>query len=368
MTIPTSIMPNCMSDNESAFKAYYYLNQFRLNKIIIVTDNENRAVGIITLGTFSKLKLNLRGYDSYSGFDGKTLSEICDRQYLSIDAFEKDIYSAAAGIMASYGVRSIPIIDDSGIPVGIISEWQVFFRDWLLQKKFKAPDHRPHYAYLIWDSARIAKEKGYSEMSVIEFGVAAGTGLILAEKYAVEVERLTGIRIQVYGFDMETGLPELFENDLVYYFQQGDYPMDMAKLKNQLTTAKLILGDIKDTGVSFFQKFCPPPIGTMFIDVDTYTATKSIFEMLSESDDYFLPNVNMYFDDIAPEFMFEGEQLAIDEFNAININMKIVQHNYSEVDKKICVTPSLRLKRLMRYKHPKYVEKRDYNRVLNLNV
>ena len=42
---------------------------------------------------------------------------------------------------------------------------------------------------------------------MLEFGVAGGAGLLSLERIAELVEGLTGVEIEVHGFDTGTGLP-----------------------------------------------------------------------------------------------------------------------------------------------------------------
>jgi hypothetical protein len=52
-----------------------------------------------------------------------------------------------------------------------------------------------------------ARREGHTVIAVIEFGVAEGRGLLALEAHAAAVERVTGIRIHVYGFDSGGGMP-----------------------------------------------------------------------------------------------------------------------------------------------------------------
>src|SRR5580698_9362331 len=69
--------------------------------------------------------------------------------------------------------------------------------------------NRPNYAYLIYHAARLAKLLGHKSVSVVEFGVAGGDGLLAMEYHAENIEKLTGVGIELYGFDTGAGLPPL---------------------------------------------------------------------------------------------------------------------------------------------------------------
>jgi hypothetical protein len=66
---------------------------------------------------------------------------------------------------------------------------------------------RPNYLTGILYAAREAMEEGIPEISVIELGVAGGAGLLAMQSYADAVEKVTGIKIAVWGFDTGEGLP-----------------------------------------------------------------------------------------------------------------------------------------------------------------
>jgi len=76
-------------------------------------------------------------------------------------------------------------------------------------KLMKAPicSRRPQYIYGVLQGAALAKVLGMQQISVIEFGVGGGAGLLALEHTAERCEDLVGIDIDVYGFDTGTGQP-----------------------------------------------------------------------------------------------------------------------------------------------------------------
>ncbi|MGI9484529.1 MAG: hypothetical protein ACR2RF_01345 [Geminicoccaceae bacterium] len=50
---------------------------------------------------------------------------------------------------------------------------------------------------------------GHNRITAIEFGVAGGSGLLVPEGHAERVVREIGIKIDIVGFDLGSGLPEL---------------------------------------------------------------------------------------------------------------------------------------------------------------
>lgn len=196
---------------------------------------------------------------------------------------------------------------------------------------------RPYYAHCVWNAAVLGKRLGYEAISAAEFGVAGGNGLVLLEKYASEVSSELGIEIQVYGFDTAEGLPTPVDyRDLPHYWKPGAFHMDVDALRGRLTSAKLVLGDIRETASSFFEKYEPAPLGAVFHDMDLYTSTKAGLEMFRADEKYKLPRIFCFFDDIFGDELtlisdYTGERLAIREFNDENEHMKICPAYYLHI-------------------------------------
>jgi hypothetical protein len=180
---------------------------------------------------------------------------------------------------------------------------------------------RPHYAYCVYEAARLADALKLDRISVIEFGVAGGNGLTELERVAGQVEKEFRVRIDVYGFDNGTGLPKPLDyRDVPYVWRTGFYKMDVDALRARLTRAKLVLGDVSETSEQFFRDHSPAPIGAFFIDLDFYTSTRDALKILDSDQVQTLPRVFCYFDDvISSEGTFfsdrVGELLAIEEYN-----------------------------------------------------
>ena len=86
---------------------------------------------------------------------------------------------------------------------------------------------RMHYAYICYNAAKLARQLGYDRISVIEYGVARGRGLLILEEYAVEIKKLLNIQIDIYGFDSGKGLPKPKDyRDEPYKWSEGFYKMD----------------------------------------------------------------------------------------------------------------------------------------------
>jgi hypothetical protein len=193
---------------------------------------------------------------------------------------------------------------------------------------------RPHYGYCMLEAAKLAAKLGHTAMSVIEFGVAGGNGLLAMERHAGFVEQETGIKIEIFGFDMGTGLPPPRDyRDLPYLWQSGYYRMEKAKLEERLQRSKLWLGPVTESVQGFLETFGsnpPPPVGFISFDLDYYSSTAEAFHVFSRGSISVLPRVICYFDDIAGDCeaafnIFTGELLAIAEFNAASDDVKIAE-------------------------------------------
>jgi hypothetical protein len=194
---------------------------------------------------------------------------------------------------------------------------------------------RPPYGYCIFQAAKLAKALGYRKISVIEFGCGGGNGLLVAEAHIAQVAKLFQLDVELYGFDMGSGLPSPRDyRDMPYYFRSGLYEMDRQSLGPKLKRAKLIIGDVEHTCATFIRDYNPAPIGCMLHDLDYYSSTSAALALLDSGSSHFLPRVFMYFDDIIVDndawlcTDFTGERLAIEEFNRTHGSQKISKNYY----------------------------------------
>lgn len=192
-----------------------------------------------------------------------------------------------------------------------------------LRLKYDAVE-RPHYAYGLHHAARLAGVLGLPAVTAIEFGVAGGNGLLAMGRLAREISRITGVKIEVYGFDTGRGLPKGEDyRDLPYLWPEGSYAMDVAALQARLgDNTSLILGDVRETAAGFVARHKPAPVGFVAFDMDLYSSTRDAFELFRSPSEAMLPRVLCYFDDIAGGTDFAlhcdavGELAAIAEYNA----------------------------------------------------
>jgi hypothetical protein len=187
---------------------------------------------------------------------------------------------------------------------------------------------KPMYRFGIYSAAALAKLLGLPGISVIEFGVAGGQGLVAMEQAAQEVAEHFGIAVDVFGFDTGHGMPAPTDyRDLPHVWGEGFYQMDVELLRAKLKEARLILGDVEETIPSFLPAI-KHPIGFVAFDLDYYSSTKNAFRVWEGLPDTRLPRVFCYFDDLVwPERAYHNEYLgelcAIREYNLDHSEMKL---------------------------------------------
>lgn len=180
------------------------------------------------------------------------------------------------------------------------------------------PSSRPQYFFGTLSAAFLAKALGIPKVSTVELGVAGGNGLLELERIGRELSAITGVEIEVYGFDSGTGLPKPQDyRDLPQMWKEGYYGMDVDRLRGRLTKAKLILGPVSET-VPAFLGGTIAPLGFVAFDLDIYSSTRDALRLFDAPTSKLLPRVHCYFDDIIgfSHGDHNGERLAIDEFNA----------------------------------------------------
>jgi hypothetical protein len=178
---------------------------------------------------------------------------------------------------------------------------------------------RPHYGWCTYYAAAEAKALGYKAMTVVEFGVAGGNGLMCLCRHRDEIEKQLGIEIVVVGFDSGMGLPASSDSrDLLYCWPPGSYVMDRNALEQRIgTRAQLVLGNVGST-LEGWQPDPQAPLGAVMFDLDYFSSTRCALAVLTKRN--ILPRVRCYFDDVCGgplEATTEraGEREAIREFN-----------------------------------------------------
>jgi hypothetical protein len=178
---------------------------------------------------------------------------------------------------------------------------------------------RFHNAYGLLNAATNAKKFGLNEVTAIEFGVAAGAGLMNMASIAKRVEKETGVRVKLAGFDTGKGMPAPLDyRDHPESYGAGDFPMDYARLRASLPEdVELVLGELRDTVPQWVARDANPPIGYIVIDVDYHSSAVDALRILEAEPDRYLPVVTVFLDDVRYDEhnSWCGELLAVSEFN-----------------------------------------------------
>lgn len=198
---------------------------------------------------------------------------------------------------------------------------------------------RPEYAHSVRHAAKLAQKLQVPVIRVAEFGVASGRGLLSLEEHAAVWQEITGVEIQVWGFDTGKGLPDPVDyKDIPHFFGGGDYAMqDQESLLDRLENAQLVIGDAAEKVHDWLSE--GPPIGALFFDMDFYSSTVRVLDSMTDiaPEEAFLPRVSMTFDDVGPNnpvFYLKdysdltGESAAIADFNAANKRTQITSDKY----------------------------------------
>lgn len=187
----------------------------------------------------------------------------------------------------------------------------------------------PYYAYGVYWSAMLAKRLDVPRITAIEFGVAGGRGLLALEKVSAEIAQSLGVAIDVVGFDSGEGMPAPTDyRDLPHIWQGGFYKMDQAKLQARLSTARLVIGDVRQSLAEQVRAGKLAPVGFVAFDLDYYSSTSAALSVFAEDGPGHLPRVHCYFDDVATNDLgcmseHVGELLAIREFNEAHATRKV---------------------------------------------
>jgi hypothetical protein len=188
---------------------------------------------------------------------------------------------------------------------------------------------RQQYAFSLLKTAELALAQGLRSVTVIEFGVAAGAGLVNICEISRNITKLTGVDFEIFGFDSGKGMPPPRDHrDHPEVFSEGSFPLiDRSALIRALPqNAKLILGDIEETLPSFIAHLsASSPVGFVVIDVDYYSSAKECLNVFIGAPDHYLPWTLVYLDDTGFESAnpWAGELLAVREFNEENEMRKI---------------------------------------------
>lgn len=225
-------------------------------------------------------------------------------------------------------------------PFRLAARWivQKFSKDIAARARW-GTDPYPYYQFGIVEGARLAQLQDHSEITVIEFGVWSGRGLLKMEEYAGRVELATGVSIKVVGFD-SGGLPSFIGDyrDHPDQWKPGDYKVpNFDELQKQIDNrrTRLIIGDVRETVPIFLQRGNYSPIGFISFDLDLYSSTRDALEILGNNKRKMLRQTPLYFDDIdfITNHRWAGVLLAVEEFNKTCYFVKIDRWHNLTADK-----------------------------------
>jgi hypothetical protein len=219
------------------------------------------------------------------------------------------------------------------IHLNVISLWVALFGS-LRMKIFHDLLVRQQHAFGLLKAADEAIAAGHKRVTVIEFGVANGAGLMNLCKLGERIGKHTGVAFDFVGFDNVSGMPPYRDyRDHPEMYQPQWFRMEHPEMLQASLppNARLVLGDVTNT-VPEFMAAHPQgsPIGFISIDVDYYWSAAEALRCLAAEPLHYLPAVTMYFDDIGSpgHNPWCGELLAIEEFNTANTLRKITPVNF----------------------------------------
>jgi hypothetical protein len=181
---------------------------------------------------------------------------------------------------------------------------------------------RPHYAYGVRRATESAARLGHRGVTVVEFGVAGGNGLLALAEHARFYAAATGVAVRVVGFDGGVGMPAATDpRDLPYLFGPGFYAMDHDRLRARLGAAELVVGELAETLPAFVagraETLRDHPVGFVALDLDYYSSTTTALDLFrGPAHAHLLPRVTCYLDDLPGTTGQIGEAAAVDAFNA----------------------------------------------------
>lgn len=113
------------------------------------------------------------------------------------------------------------------ISLNLISLFVYLFGSYKLKIDFDLIIRQPN-AFGILKSAIFAKRLGIKTVTLIEFGVAAGAGLLNMAEIARNISKEIGINFKIFGFDTGTGMPPALDyRNHPDLYQLGDFPIEL---------------------------------------------------------------------------------------------------------------------------------------------
>ncbi len=167
-------------------------------------------------------------------------------------------------------------------------------------------------------AADYAARLGIKELVAVEFGVAAGAGLMNLAEIGEMVTRETGVRWRIVGFDTGKGMPPPKDfRDHPELYQTGDFNMNEAALRARLPpSTELVIGPIEETVPAFAARLSPSaPLAYVSLDVDYYSSSMAALKLLAGPPENYLPLSIVYLDDLEDDMHNSrcGELAAVED-------------------------------------------------------
>jgi hypothetical protein len=205
-------------------------------------------------------------------------------------------------------------------------------KEQVFQDRLGGGRERAPYAFGVWLATLEAAKLGLNKLTIIEFGVFTGAGLLSLCRICDLIHQSTDMEFEIFGFDTPSGMPTVMDQrDHPEIWATGDFAnVDHDGLRRAMSAnAELILGDIRETLPRFMAERLSPaaPVAFVSMDVDLYSSCKASLELFRVANPKcLLPATIVYFDDINDLLTLNqwcGEMLAIREFNEENAMRKL---------------------------------------------
>ncbi|MFO1071419.1 MAG: hypothetical protein U1E17_01680 [Geminicoccaceae bacterium] len=216
------------------------------------------------------------------------------------------------------------------IHLNLISIFVQLFGSFRAKVAFDLVERR-RYAFALLKAADYAKAQGIKKIYALEFGIAAGAGLVNLAWLAKHITKDTGVEIGIVGFDTGTGMPRPLDyRDYPEEFIEGDFPLpDPEALKRNLPPeVRVIYGPAGETARGFVETL-DAPVGFVSLDLAYYSSTVDAMQALLAPADKYLPMTLIYLgavliDNANPAV---GELLAVKEFNELHRHRQVHPFN-----------------------------------------
>lgn len=213
----------------------------------------------------------------------------------------------------------------------VVGVFHLFFGSVTKKIEYDCVPRQP-YAFGIMTAAKHAQSQGIGRLTIIEFGVAAGAGLLNMCAIAGMVTHETGVEFDIVGFDSGEGMPPPVDyRDHPEKYFTGDFPLVQRDglLRALPPNARILFGPLPASLEEAKRQFTSP-IGFVSVDVDYYWSAAECLGVFTWEPHRYLPSVPVYFDDVQDldDNEYCGELLAIREFNQTATHRKLVPMNF----------------------------------------